>query len=161
MLLGFKLIHVASVIVFLGNITTGVFWKAHADRTKDPRIIAHTLEGIIRADRLFTNPPLLLLVIGGVGAAIAGQYPILRTGWILWSIILLTISGFAFGTKVAPLQRAMLATARAGAEGGTMDWTRYGALSHGWAIWGAIALATPAIAVVLMIVKPILPGIAR
>lgn len=30
-----KLIHVAAVIIFLGNIITGLFWKAHADRTKD------------------------------------------------------------------------------------------------------------------------------
>jgi len=30
-----KFLHIVGVILFLGNITTGVFWKAHAD----PRLI--------------------------------------------------------------------------------------------------------------------------
>ena len=49
MYLAMKVLHVLAVVLFLGNIITGVFWKAHGDRTGDPRIIAHTLEGIIRA----------------------------------------------------------------------------------------------------------------
>ena len=28
-----KLLHVIAVIAFLGNITTGLFWHAHAART--------------------------------------------------------------------------------------------------------------------------------
>ena len=56
MYLIWKLIHVTAVILFLGNIITGLFWKAHADRSRDVRFIAHTMEGIIRADRWFTIP---------------------------------------------------------------------------------------------------------
>ena len=37
-----KFVHVLAVILFLGNVITGLFWKAHADRTKDPKIIGHT-----------------------------------------------------------------------------------------------------------------------
>ncbi|TMQ55033.1 MAG: DUF2269 family protein, partial [Candidatus Eisenbacteria bacterium] len=58
--LGLKLLHVLAVVLFLGNITTGVFWKANADRTRNPVVIANMLEGIIRADRLFTIPPIAL-----------------------------------------------------------------------------------------------------
>lgn len=33
-----KLLHVIAVIAFLGNITTGLFWHAHAARTRDPKL---------------------------------------------------------------------------------------------------------------------------
>src|SRR5687768_12726355 len=102
--LSFKLLHIAAVILFLGNIITGLFWKAHADRTRDPRVIAHTFLGIIRSDRWFTLPGIVAILIGGFGAAIVGRIPILGTGWILWSIVLFSLSGLAFSFRVAPLQ---------------------------------------------------------
>lgn len=154
--LGPKLVHIIAVILFLGNITTGLFWKAHADRTRDPRIIAHTLAGIIRSDRWFTIPGVVLILISGFGAAIAGRIPILSTGWILWSIVLFTISGFAFMYKVAPLQVRMRALAREGSESQTFDWERYHTLSREWEIWGLVATLAPAAAVVLMVLKPAL-----
>jgi uncharacterized membrane protein len=55
--LGLKLFHIAAVILFLGNIITGLYWKAHADRTRNPQVIAHTFEGIICSDRWFTDSP--------------------------------------------------------------------------------------------------------
>jgi len=157
--LGLKLLHVLAVVLFLGNITTGIFWKANADRTRNPSIIANMLEGIIRADRLFTTPPILFILIGGIGAAIAGNFPILRTGWIFWSIVLFTISGIAFMSQVAPLQRKMLSLVRASGE--NLDWDAYKKLSHAWELWGAVALITPALAAVLMIMKPAIPGLGH
>ena len=56
MYLATKFLHVLSVIAFLGNITTGLFWHAHAARTKDAALLAFTMDGIIRSDRLFTTP---------------------------------------------------------------------------------------------------------
>ena len=44
-----KLIHVIAVCVFLGNIITGVFWHKHAERTRDARLIAHAMAGVIGA----------------------------------------------------------------------------------------------------------------
>ena len=155
--LGLKLLHVLAVVLFLGNITTGIFWKANADRSRDPRIIANMLEGIIQADRLFTMPPILFILIGGIGAAIAGNFPILRTGWIFWSIVLFTISGIAFMAQVGPLQRRMLDLVRR--SGDSLDWAAYRSLSHRWELWGGVALMTPAIAAALMILKPAIPGL--
>ncbi len=154
---GYKVLHVLAVVLFLGNIATGVFWKANADRTKNPAIIGNMLEGIIRADRLFTMPPILFILIGGIGAAIVGKLPILGTGWIFWSIVLFTVSGFAFMAQVGPLQRKMLTLVRR--SGDSLDWAAYRALSVQWEIWGAVALATPTIAAILMVMKPALPGL--
>ncbi len=154
MYLWLKLLHLVAVVAFLGNITTGLFWKLHADRTRDPRIIAHTFDGIIRSDRWFTIPGVVLILAGGIGAAIVGGVPLLGTGWILWSIVLFTISGLAFVLRVAPLQTQLRALAQAGAEQGSLDWARYHRLARTWELWGAVALLTPVAALVLMVLKP-------
>ena len=36
MYLTLKFLHIVGVILLLGTITTGVFWKAHADKSRDP-----------------------------------------------------------------------------------------------------------------------------
>jgi uncharacterized membrane protein len=157
--LGFKVLHILAVVMFLGNITTGIFWKEYADRTRDPRIIAHALAGIIAADRLFTVPGVLLIVLGGVGAAMVAHLPLLRTGWIFWSLVLFTLSGVAFMGWLVPIQRRMLKLMQAGATSGQPDWDAYHRLSRGWAFWGAVALLLPLAAMVLMVLKPPLPGV--
>jgi uncharacterized membrane protein len=151
--LAMKTLHVLAVVLFLGNIITGVFWKAHGDKTSDPRIIAHTLSGIIRSDRWFTIPGVVLIVVFGVAAAMLGRLPILRTGWIWQSIVLFAISGLAFVLQVAPLQRRLLALASAAASGQRWDEAEYRRLSRRWELWGLIAILTPLAAVVLMVHK--------
>ena len=157
MFLWFKLIHIVAVIVFMGNITIGIFWKDIADRSRDPRIITHTLRGIIRADRLFTIPAIFVIVAGGVATAIAEQIPILGTGWILWGIILFVISGIAFA-PVSRLQRDLEAVAVEGERSGTIDAAKYNRISAQWNLWGTIALLAPLGAVALMVLKPVLPA---
>lgn len=149
-----KFLHIVGAILFLGNITTGVFWKAHADKSRDPRIIAHALDGVIRSDRLFTIPGVLLIVASGFAAAIIGNIPLLRTAWVAGGIVLFSIAGIVFGARVAPLQRQMRDLARANTDPAIFDWAAYEKLSRGWAIWGLVALVAPLIAAGLMVFKP-------
>jgi uncharacterized membrane protein len=100
-----KLIHIIAVIIFLGNIITGLFWMRKADKTNNRSIIAFTMKGIIDSDRLFTIPGVIIITIGGFAAAIQGGIPLLRTGWIFWPIVLFSLSGLAFAWKVVPLQK--------------------------------------------------------
>ena len=158
MYLTWKVLHVIGVVLFLGNIITGVFWAYHAGRTRDPKIIAHAFEGITRSDRWFTMPGVTLLTIAGLAAAITGGFPILRTGWVFWGLVLLIISGLSFMFSVGPLQRKITALARAG-NTGQFDWARYESLHRSWAIWGSVATLAPLIALVLMILKPALPAL--
>lgn len=130
-----KLLHVIAVILFLGNIVTGLFWKAHADRSGDPRVIAHAFEGIIRSDRWFTIPGVVVIIITGVAAAVV---------FMFW---------------VAPLQVRILTLARAAGQNGQFDWPVYRKFSHVWEFWGLVAMLTPAVAVVLMVLKPELPAL--
>ena len=154
MYLIFKLVHVSAVIVFLGNIITGLFWHAHAARSRDPKLLAFTMDGIIRSDRIFTMPGVLVIIATGVTAAIHAGLPLMRTPWIFGTLILFAISGLAFGFRVAPLQRQLRALAEAGAERGDFEYARYHALAVQWEIWGAFALLTPLLGLVLMVLKP-------
>ena len=151
-----KLLHVVAVVLFLGNITTGLFWHLHAARTKDAKLLAHTMDGIIRADRIFTVPGVVLIIVTGFAAAIYGQLPILRTGWILWTLVLFLAAGVIFMIRVAPLQRRLHALAQAGVQSGTFDYAAYHALAVRWESWGAAALLTPFAGLVLMVLKPAL-----
>jgi uncharacterized membrane protein len=157
--LALKTLHVFAVAMFLGNIATGVFWKEHADRTRDPRIIAHVMHGIIVSDRLFTVPGVLLIIVAGVWAAIVGHLPLLRTGWVFWGLVLFALSGAAFMGWVGPLQKRMLKVMRAGAESGSPDWAEYHKLSRAWAVSGAISLLLVVAVLVLMVVKPAIRGL--
>jgi uncharacterized membrane protein len=149
-----KLIHVTAVIAFLGNITTGLFWHSHAAHTRDPRLLAFTVAGIIRSDRLFTLPGVVGIIGSGVGVAMVRGLPILATGWILWTLGLFTISGVAFMLRVAPLQRRLRTLAETGALAGRFDYDDYHRLARQWELWGAVALLTPLAGLVLMILKP-------
>ena len=77
MYLVIKLLHIVAVIAFLGNITTGLFWHIDAARTRDPRLLAHTMDGIIRSDRLFTMPGVIVIVATGIATAVIGGLPLL------------------------------------------------------------------------------------
>ena len=149
----FKAIHVFAVIIFMGNIITGLFWKFHADGTKSQPIIAHTLRGLIRADRWFTIPGVVVITAAGVFAAMRAGLPLLRTGWILWSLVAFSLSGLAFAWKVAPLQKQLLKMTDGSAE---IDWPAYKSKSLQWELWGLFATVMPLAAVVLMTWKPAL-----
>jgi uncharacterized membrane protein len=61
----FKMIHLLGVVVFLGNIIVTALWKALADRTADPPVIAFAQRLVTLTDWIFTAGGALLIVIGG------------------------------------------------------------------------------------------------
>ncbi|SRR5690606_24823172 len=143
-----KLLHILFVVLFLGNIITAVFWKRHADNSKDPSIIGHTIKGIMKADRYFTMPGVIGLAIFGFAAQ--GMFPwSITTGWILWSIILFVISGAVFMGRVVPIQKKLIALTASS----DFNQAEYQALSKQWDLWGTIATVAPLIAVILMVLK--------
>ena len=44
-----KLLHLVAVVLFLGNVTFGLFWVQHAERERDAKLIAHAMRGVIQA----------------------------------------------------------------------------------------------------------------
>src|SRR5688572_5784558 len=120
-----KLFHVIAVIVFLGNIFTGLFWMRLAVKTKDVRIIHHSIKGLILSDRYFTIPGVIFVTAAGIFAAVVGNLPLLRTGWIMWSLIMFSISGILFGWKLVPLQRKLSKMTRQDDGANPFDWEQF------------------------------------
>ena len=147
-----KLIHILAVIIFMGNIITGLFWMKQADKTKDVNIISFTMKGIINSDKWFTIPGVIIITIGGFSAAIQGGIPLLRTGWIFWPIVLFSLSGLVFAWKVVPLQKTIYKlTLKPGTE--KFNQQQYHSYLKQWETWGMAAMLTPLAALVMMVLK--------
>jgi uncharacterized membrane protein len=148
-----KTLHVMSVVLFLGNIVTGFFWKRHADRIGDLRARAQAMDGISKADRVFTSPSVLLILATGFALAWAGHLPVFGLPWLWMSLALFGIAGATFGIKVGPLQKKLLSNLRAGLAGQWNE-SEYQALSNSWRFWGLVATGAPLVALILMVIKP-------
>jgi uncharacterized membrane protein len=146
----YKLLHIIGVILFLGNITIGVFWMRIAVRTADVKILAHTLKGIIASDMFFTIPGVIIIAATGFMTAMVGQYPIMKTGWIVWPMTLFVVSGIVFMFFIAPLQKKMYALISSTEN---YDQSKFNTLYLSWNIWGAVALLLPIAAMVMMVLK--------
>jgi hypothetical protein len=124
-----------------------------AKKTNDLNIISHTVFGVIKSDRYFTIPGVVLVTTFGIIAAVHGQIPLLRTGWIFWPIVLFSISGIAFMWKVAPLQKKIFRFTSNQAEKTNLEWKEFKKLYLEWELWGLFALLTPLAALVMMVLK--------
>lgn len=150
-----KLIHVLSVMLFLGNIITGMFWMRHATKTRDIKIIAHAMRGVIISDRWFTIPGVIIITAAGFAAALHVHLPLLRTGWIFWSIVLFSLSGIIFSFWLAPMQQKIykMTVAVENKETDENFWQQYMRNYHKWEVLGVVATLTPLLAMVLMVLK--------
>ena len=146
-----KLLHITAVIIFLGNIFTGLFWMKLANRTNNLSLISFAIKGIITSDKWFTIPGVIVITAGGFAGAIYGGIPLLKTGWIFWPIVLFTLSGIVFAIKVATLQKKIYKTTLSGETDFNGD--QYHSYLKQWEAWGFIALITPIAAMVMMILK--------
>lgn len=155
-----KLLHVLAVVLFLGNLGTCLFWAARAAGTRSPSIIAHTFAGIRRADRWFTLPGAVGIVIGGVAAAIRLELPVFGTGWVLWASGLLAIGLLILVTVRPPLQRDIedFAASSVGENDDEIAWSEFELMYRYWRTWTTVAIALPLGAVLLMVYRPPLPG---
>jgi uncharacterized membrane protein len=145
-----KLIHIISAVLFLGNITIAILWKMISHKSKDRQRIAFTFEGIIKSDRVFTMPSVTLLIISGFGLSGMMRLNTVETGWILWSIILVIISGAVYMAKVVRIQKKILTLT---SDENKFKWDEYNNLAKQWDLWGSIATITSYIALVLMVYK--------
>lgn len=156
--LAWKLVHIAAVVLFLGNITTGLFWAARARASRDRGQITATFRSIIASDRWFTMPGVIAIIVSGVAMAIISGTPLLSTGWVFWPLALFAVSGVIFSVKVAPLQRR-IAALTANKDGRDEPQDTFEDLYKSWEWWGIAALLTPIAALVIMVLKPGLPGL--
>lgn len=148
-----KLVHIIAVIIFLGNIFTGLYWMHRAHVTRNLMIIHHTWKSLICSDQLFTIPGVIVITTAGVIGAIQAHYPLLRTGWIFWAIVLFSLSGAVFGWILYPLQKRLRQFTGSKDTPDAFDWIAYNRFYKRWELWGAVALAAPVLALIMMVMK--------
>jgi uncharacterized membrane protein len=148
----FKVVHLAGVVIFLGNIIVTGIWKVMADRTQDPRIIAYAQRLVTITDWIFTGGGVVLIVLGAYGMVFtAGLDP--TQFWLALGQSLFVASGVIWAAILIPTQIVQARQARAFAEGGPIP-ESYWRHSRRWVIWGTIATLLPLANLYVMVVKP-------
>lgn len=148
----FKFMHLLGVIFLLGNVTVTSAWKVLSDRTRDPVIIARAQRLVTLTDWAFTFWGILLLVVGGYGAAWVAGMDVLRDDWIVWSEIAFVLAGVLWLGVLVPIQVRQARMAR-GFAAGTPIPEAYFVLSRWWIVVGLLATVPLVAAMWFMVAK--------
>ncbi|GAA0134917.1 hypothetical protein YSY43_17570 [Paenibacillus sp. YSY-4.3] len=148
------LLHLAGVILFVGNIITAAFWKVRADLQKNPVVIHHTVKNVMLADIVFTLPGLLFVIISGIVMAVQAKISMHGLNWLTLSLVLFSITGVVWLAILLPLQRAMIRHSADCIEIGNIS-KAYAHASRLWAVFGIIATLLPVVILYLMIIKSV------
>jgi uncharacterized membrane protein len=151
--LALKTLHLAGVMLFLGNIVVTGWWKAMADHTRDPRIIAFAQRQVTLTDWVFTAGGAALLAAAGYGNAYLHGIA-LSTPWVALGHWLFVASGLIWVAILIPVQTLQARLARGFADGGPIP-ERYWRLGRLWMVFGIAATALPAANLYVMVFKPV------
>jgi len=148
-----KFLHVFGVVLFVGNIIVTALWKMRADRSGDLATVAFAQRTVAAADRVFTVPGIVLVLVGGYAMALRRPWPLHGLPWLEWGQLLFFLSVLIWIVVLVPTQRRLIQISEAGRQSGRMD-PGFARLSRRWAMWGGVATLLPVIVLYLMIVKP-------
>jgi uncharacterized membrane protein len=148
----FKVVHIAGVVIFLGNIIVTGVWKVMADRTQDPRIIAYAQRLVTITDWIFTAGGIVLILLGAYGMVFTASLDPTQF-WLALGQSLFVASGVIWAVILIPTQIVQAREARAFAAGGPIPDT-YWRLTRRWVIWGTIATLLPLANLYVMVFKP-------
>lgn len=145
-------LHLAGVVLFVGNIITAAFWKVRADLQKNSAVIHHTVKNVMLADFVFTLPGLILVIISGIAMVVRTEISTHGLNWLMLSLVLFAITGVVWLAILIPLQRAMIRHSAACIESGNIS-KAYVQASRLWAVFGIMATLLPIMILYLMIAK--------
>jgi uncharacterized membrane protein len=146
-------LHIAGVILSIGNFIVTAFWKIRADAQKDAAIIHHSVKNVMLADYLFTLPGTILILGSGLIMAIKANLPMAGFNWLTLSLILFGITGALWLFILIPVQRKMIQLSSKMMDNQEIapDYQRSSFL---WAVAGVIATVLPIVIMYFMIMKP-------
>jgi uncharacterized membrane protein len=148
----FKTLHVIGVALLIGNVTVTAFWKTVADRTGDPRLVAFAQRLVTYTDWFFTLGGIVLIIVGGYGAAYAIGLDLFRTSWMVEGQLLFLASGVIWLGLLVPAQMGQARQAREFSRGAPVP-RSYWRLGRRWLAWGIAATVPPVAATYVMVAK--------
>lgn len=148
-----KFLHLAGVVLFLGNLIVTATWKVMADRTGNPVVIAYAQRLVTVTDIVFTGLGAGLVFITGLLMAQEFGEQFWRLAWLGWGIGLFALSGMLWCMVLIPVQLRQAALARDFASGGPIPGA-YWRLSRVWNLVGFVATVLPFANLYLMVFRP-------
>lgn len=149
-----KTIHLFGVMLFLGNIIITGWWKFMANKTANPVIIAFAQRQVTLTDYVFTAVGAAILLAAGMANAMLHDMAILQTKWLLWGLILFSLSGLIWVFILIPIQYQQAKAAREFADGGTIP-ESYWRREAWWYVFGITATILPLLNLYWMVYKPV------
>lgn len=147
-----KALHIVGAAVLFGTGAGIAFFMWMANRTGDPRLIAHTAGVVVIADLVFTATAVVLQPLTGAALALIAGYRLL-SGWIAASLALYALTG-ACWLPVVWIQLRLRDLAREAVASGSPLPPAYHRLWRVWFALGAPAFAAVAAIIWLMTAKP-------
>ncbi|MCA1407950.1 DUF2269 domain-containing protein [Ensifer sp. IC3342] len=147
-----RLLHVLGAAVLFGTGAGIAFFMVMAQRSRDPRIIAHVSGIVVIADTVFTATAVLLQPLTGYGLARAIGWP-LTEGWILLSLALYVFTGL-FWLPVVWIQIRLRDLAKQALAEKTPLPPAFDRLYRIWFVFGFPAFAAVIAIFWLMLTKP-------
>ena len=142
------LVHLFSVIVFLGNIATEIRWLYKASKTGNKEIIRFAITEIIKGDKVFTLPCVFLITVSG--SFVYSNFTMAENRWLLFALVSYLFSGIVYTIKVAPLQKKIFQMV---SDTLPVLPNSYKKLYASWNFWGWIALLTSVLALVFTTIR--------
>lgn len=147
-----KTIHLAGVVLFLGNIIVTGWWKLMADRTRNPQIIAFAQRQVTLTDFIFTAGGAAILAIAAyVNLSIYHMESSAK--WLMHGQIMFYLSGLIWVGILIPTQIKQAKMAQAFVPQAEIP-DIYWKLCNRWYFWGALATVLPLINLYWMVFKP-------
>ena len=149
-----KTIHIIGAVLFLGNIIITGWWKIMANRTRNPIIIAFAQRQVTLTDFVFTAGGSTILFAAGIANIIIYDINIMQTNWILWGLVLFTLSGVIWAAILIPIQIKQAREAKTFTVN-TVISDAYWQREMVWYVLGMAAIILPLISLIFMVLKPI------
>ena len=98
-----KAIHLLGVVLFLGNIIITGWWKAMADNTRNPQIIAFAQRQVTLTDYVFTAGGAAILLLAAM-ANVGMHHMPMSAKWLSQGMLMFTLSGIIWVAVLIPVQ---------------------------------------------------------
>jgi len=153
------LLHILGAVLFLGNLAVTAAWMTWAVGQKDSRVAAFASAGVNRADRWFTSPGMILLLLNGLALtnlAWGGWlgFTMSPNRWIFVGLTLLIATGALYGAVIRRYQNQMVRMSSEAAQTNAPLPEDFASVFRKWTLWGAIATILPLVALYVMVAKP-------
>lgn len=144
-----KILHIAGVVIFMGNMITGPCWYSFAYYSKDIHLLKFANRALQLTDIYLTVPGITLTVINGLFlASVYGDISSQR--WLYYSTLLLLVM-WALSIPVIWLQEKMYQTIANEPE----NTQKISRLLTWWGILGTLVTIPPTIIFYWMVVKAV------